>query len=266
MPRHGGRRRIDPNMSLGNHANVVRPSDAGDVHLTIFVACFNEEENIEATLDVLISALSEFSFTWEVIVIDDASTDQSVKRIQQYISSHPSLPILLHVNARNMGLANNYVDGAFLGRGKYYRLVCGDNVEPKETLVEIFKNIGKADMIIPKQIHVEGRPPLRRFLSGLYPKIINLITGHNISYYNGLAVHLRYNVQRFHSTSSGFNFQADLITTLLDRGCGYIEVPVVARDRQAGKSTALTFKNILSVGHSLLEMVFRRLRLKLYGR
>jgi len=153
-----------------------------------------------------------------------------------------------------------------LGKGTYYRLICGDNVEPKETLVTLFKQIGAADMIIPHQVECEGRAKFRIFLSRLFTKLVNAITGHSINYYNGLAVHLRYNVMRFHSASSGFSFQADLITTLLDEGKSYVEVPVIARDRVTGKSTAVTLKNIFSVGHSLLEMMLRRLRRILYGR
>jgi len=239
---------------------------ADDVFLTVFVACYNEEEGIVPTLDVLVAALCEFSFTWEIIVIDDASTDRSVERIRQYMRDYPSLPIFLNVNQRNMGLSNNYVDAAFLGRGTYYRLVCGDNVEPRETLADVFRNIGKADMVIPIHRECGGRSFARRFLSRLYTRIVNLITGHRIRYYNGLAVHLRQNVMRFHSRSSGFNFQADLITSLLDRGCSYVEVPVEVHERTSGTSTALTFRNLLSVGHCLLEMALRRLRMALYGR
>src|SRR5262245_3397161 len=108
--------------------------------LTIFVACYNEEANIVPTLEELQSALANAKFTWEIIVIDDASRDRSVELVEQYVRQHPGVPIRLVVNESNRGLAQNYIEGAFLGRGKYYRLVCGDNVEDADTLREVFRH------------------------------------------------------------------------------------------------------------------------------
>ena len=55
-------------------------------------------------------------------------------------------------------------------------------------------------------------------------------------------------------------FQADLVTRLLDEGVSYVQVPVKTHERQFGKSTALTVKNLLSVSHTLLDVLIRRLR------
>ncbi len=248
-------------------ANNIAPADAAEpFFLTLFVACYNEQENICATLDTVISALTDFDFTWEIIVIDDASADGSPDIIEDYRQKHPDLPIRLYVNKLNKGLAQNYIEGAFLGRGKWYRLICGDNVEPRETFTAIFKRIGEADMIIPYQVECKGRSFFRQILSGAYTGIINFLSGYKIRYYNGLAVHLRYNVMRWHTNYRGFGFQADMITRLIDAGMTYIEIPVTASERTAGKSTALTLKNQLSVAHTVADLLIRRIGKLVYGK
>src|SRR6516164_2627531 len=229
-----------------------------DKDITLFVACYNEEGNIAATLNTLLAAVAEVSCSWEILIIDDGSTDRSVEVIQQYIQEHPGLPILLHINGENKGLAQSYIDGAFLGKGKYYRLVCGDDAEPKETFVTLLKHLGEADMIIPYQVECLGKSWARRLLSKTYTLIINTISGHRIRYYNGLAVHLRYHVMRWHTNYRGFGFQADMVTRLLDEGFSYIEVPVKAQERTKGSSKALTMRNFFSVSHTLLDLVIRR--------
>jgi glycosyltransferase involved in cell wall biosynthesis len=226
--------------------------------ITFFVACYNEQDNITVTLDKLTAALAEFDWSWEILIIDDGSTDRSVEVIQRYIHEHPGLPIFCKVNEQNKGLAQTYIDGAFLGRGKYYRLVCGDDAEPKETFVTLLKHLGEADMIIPYQVECKGKSFSRRTLSKTFTWLINLLSGHRIRYYNGLAVLQRYHVMRFHTNSQGFGFQADMITRLLDEGFSYIEVPVMAQERTKGQSKALTRKNFFSVAHTLLEVVIRR--------
>jgi glycosyltransferase involved in cell wall biosynthesis len=232
----------------------------GEIDITFYVACYNEEGNITSTLDTLTAALAESARTWEIILIDDGSTDRSVEIIRRYLQDHPGLPIQCIVNAANKGLAPTYIDGASLGRGKYYRLVCGDDAEPKETFVTLLKHLGEADMIIPYQVECKGKSLLRRMLSRTFTGLVNLISGNRIRYYNGLAVHLRSNVLRYQAGNTGFGFQADLITRLLNDGFSYVEVPVLARERAKGQSKALTRKNFLAVTSTLFAMFRRRLR------
>jgi glycosyltransferase involved in cell wall biosynthesis len=197
--------------------------------------------------------------SYDIVIIDDCSTDRSVELILEYLAAHPDLPITLYVNGINQGLGSNYAEAAFRARGRYYRLICGDNVESQQTLVHIFSHLGKADIIIPYPADTTFRGPFRRLVSRAFTGLVNLLSGYSIRYYNGLAVHLRYNVMRWHSNSHGFGFQADLITRLLDLKASYVEVPVYPNERAAGATKAFKFRNICSVGHTLLEIWVRRL-------
>ena len=234
--------------------------------ITLFVACYNESGNIEGTLDVIRAACAEAGITYEVIIIDDASTDGSPEIIRRYIDAHPEMPIHLHVNEKNMGFGENFGEAAFLGTGTYYRIVCGDNTEPVETLAKIFREIGKFDIILSYRPNdVDGKALSRRILSGFYTKIVNFISGYDLRYYNGLPVFKRRDVMRWNPNSHGFGFQADLVTRLLDRGATYVEVPVTAHERNDGKSKAIKFINFCSVAHSLLNILIRRLSKIVYG-
>lgn len=229
------------------------------VDLTIFVSCYNEEVYIIDTLNTIVGALDKLTISYEIIIIDDVSSDRSVELIEQYIAEHPQQLIILRKNPTNKGLAQNYLDAAFLGKGKYYRLICGDNAEPRESLVKIFSHLGKADMIVPYYADLSGKSLYRRLVSNTYTYLINSITGFKLHYYNGLAVHLRYNVMRWHPNTRGFGFQADILCMLLDEGFTCQEVPVSAVHRKGQDSKALTFKNFLSVTHTIVDVVIRRL-------
>src|SRR6266852_1422696 len=99
-----------------------------ELDLTLFVACFNEEPNIVGTLDAIQEAMKELPLTYEIIVVDDASRDGSVEAVKAYQLRTPSVSLTLVENPTNRGLAHNFAEAAFLGRGRYYKLVCGDNV------------------------------------------------------------------------------------------------------------------------------------------
>jgi glycosyltransferase involved in cell wall biosynthesis len=240
---------------------------AEEIDITVVVTCYNEEGYIGDTLEHVTTALRTAGCTYEVIVVDDASKDQSVQKIKEYVAKHPDEPIILKANEVNRGLGNNYVEAAFLGRGKYYRLCCGDDPEPVDVLVNAFKRTGAADMVIlyQDQDSVSGKSKARKLLSKTFTFLVNLLSGYNLKYYNGLAIHLRYNVLRWHPSSYGFGFQADMITRLLDEGASYIQVPSSSVDRKGSSSSALSMRNILSVLHTLLEIAIRRMRRMLYG-
>ncbi|MBI5814827.1 MAG: glycosyltransferase [Nitrospinae bacterium] len=243
---------------------LIDPSAGSRLDLTAFVSCYNESEYIAHTLDAITSALGQVGITYEIIVIDDNSSDDSAGIVREYIDSHPDKKMILKRNLVNKGLAQNYIDAAFLGKGKYYRLFCGDNPEPIESIISICSLIGKADTIIPNHASVPGKGAFRKRLSRLYTQLVNMVSGHYITYYNGLAIHLRHNVMRWHPNTRGFGFQADILCMLLDSGASYIEVSVPAINRAPSRS--LTMKNFLSVGHTLLDIMIRRIANRVYRR
>ncbi len=256
----GSGRRESPSNAAVVNQNSVHTTD-NSLDLTIVIPCLNEAAHIKDTLDTVTSAMQELPYSYEVLVIDDGSTDETAQIVEAYRVAHREFPIYLHRNSRNRGLTRSYVDGAFLGRGRYYRLVCGDNAEPKEALLAIFGQLGKADMIVPYYPAVQGKGSLRQALSRIYTTLVNKLSGHKMHYYNGCALHLRYNVMRWGPYSFGFGFQAELLTRLLDENATFVEIPVNATHvDKAGQNSALNLHNFLSVGHTLLETFIRRVR------
>jgi glycosyltransferase involved in cell wall biosynthesis len=253
---------------LHNDHDAAAPSQRAPLDLTVFISCYNEEQYIVPTIQTVRDAINEIgNISYEIIVVDDCSKDGSSALVRGYIAAHSDERILLCINRVNRGLAQNYLDAAFIGKGKYYRLVCGDNAEPQATMVAVFRQLGKADMIIPHYVSSEGKSIYRRFLSNAYTALVNLISGLRLHYYNGLAVHLRHNVMRWHSNTRGFGFQAHIICLLLEQGFSYKEVPVKTIERRAsGSSNALTFQNLLSVAHTLVDLAFRRIANWVYRR
>jgi UDP-glucose 4-epimerase len=254
-----------PELASAAPAAAVKPASPAPIEssldVTLMVPCLNEEKHIAPTLDHIFSAMGELPYTYEVLVIDDGSTDRTSQVVEEYAAAHPGLPLRLVRHDVNRGLARTYVDGAFLGRGIYYRQVCGDNVESKDVLLASLRPLGKADMIIPYRETTPGKSAFREWLSHFYTSMVNALSGYHIRYYNGQATHLRYNVMRWGPYSFGFGFQAELITRLLDEGASYIEVQVFGTHQdKAGKNSALNLKNFLSVTHTLLETGIRRIR------
>lgn len=235
----------------------VFETDSSEIALTIFMPCLDEEHRVAGALDNVFSAAERTATRIEVIVFDDGSVDRTSEVVGAYQSKNPNRKIRLVTLPRNRGIGRNFFDGSFLGRGVYYRTVAGDNYEYPEAHDVIMRSLGDADVIVPVYRNVKGRNAFRNFLSIAYTFLVNVISGNSIAYYNGFAAYRRWLVMRYAVESSGFGFQAELITRLLGEGATYKEIELPATAQPGSK--ALTLRNFVSVSHSLFRIFVRRL-------
>lgn len=258
---------VSPAAARYHDADEIRSGSLGDkFDITFFVSCYNEEEFIVATLDTVQGAMVGLGLTYDIVIIDDGSKDRSAELVKTYIAEHPDISIVFRQNARNKGWAQNYIDSTFIGKGRYHRAICGDNSEMVSTIRTVLKPLGEADIIIPYYVDVEDKSFVRHVMSSAYTTIVNMLSGNSLHYYNGLPIHRRYNVMRWHPDTRGFGFQAYILCLLLGQGATFKEVALSAQERRAGSSNALTWRNLLSVAHTLSEILLRRLSNRVHGR
>lgn len=232
-------------------------ADSATLDLTIFVPCYNESDGIRQVLAELADCLKQTGVRYEILVIDDHSSDDSVARVREFAERNPQVELRLFVNDLNRGISHNYTDASLLGRGEYFCRIGGHFQDRRDSILPLIEHLGKADMVIGYLAH-DGRTTFRRALSRLFTAVVNLASGYKIRYYLGVAIFRRSLVVRWHSYRHQA-FQADMITRILDEGHSYVQVPIRAHQRPLGRSRAITVKNFLSVTFCLADMLGRRL-------
>jgi glycosyltransferase involved in cell wall biosynthesis len=224
---------------------------------SFFIPCYNEEKNVVNVIEKLASVATSLGQSYEILVFDDCSKDRTVEVVRACQQARPDIPLRLFVNSINRGVARNFIEGAFQGRGRHYRVVMGDDVESIQTLTSILSQAGKADIVIPYHTQVTGRPFHRKVISRLYTVLVNFASKRKLRYYNGSPLFLRRDALRFHVEATGLGFQAEFLLRLLQEGRSFVEIPVVASDREG--STSLNLRNFVSVGYSIFKIFMRRL-------
>lgn len=230
------------------------------VDISVLVSCYNEESSVVPTIASISNALSRSGMSWEIIVIDDASADESATSIRGFISEHPALPIRLIVHETNRGLVAGIFETLTIAQGQYYWVVAGDNNVDPETALTLLSHVGKVDIVIPKVLNYSGRGVPRRLISKAYAFLVRLLSGCPVAYYNGSSIHRRSHLIWLSDKIGSFAYAADCITRLLELGYTYVEVPVIYKERAEGKSSALTIKNFRDVSKFLSGLALRRVK------
>lgn len=225
------------------------------IKISFFVPCYNEEKNVVTALEIVRTTVEAQGLSYEILVVDDGSTDATSSVVTEYAAQHKEVPIQLIRNDVNKGLGYNYVKTAALARGEYYMATYGDLCIPIDKILE---KIGQADIINPYFENQQVRRFSRRLISKLYVMLIHLLSGTKLRYYNGTVIHKRENILQCKDIGSGFGYQAEILCKLIGEGCTTIEVPFRADQANKEGSSAFKLSNICSVLGSFFRIAKRR--------
>ena len=71
--------------------------------VTIVIPMFNEVENIAHAIGCAVGALERYTGGYEIVVVDDASTDDSVSVVEMLAMVNPNIRLLRHEHNRKLG-------------------------------------------------------------------------------------------------------------------------------------------------------------------
>lgn len=109
--------------------------------LSFVVIAYNEARNIEATLQSIFAQQLLSSF--EVVVVNDGSTDSTLQVMQQVAADHPELHIINFPHNKGRGAGRSA--GVNAAKGDYLAFVDADIVLPSDWWVCAKKHIGDYD-------------------------------------------------------------------------------------------------------------------------
>ena len=98
--------------------------------LTIIIPVFNAQNYIESCLDSCFNQDLQ-PFEYEIIIINDGSTDKTLEKVSAYTKTHANLHIRTQENKGN-GAARNA--GSALAKGKYIHFLDADDFIAINTL------------------------------------------------------------------------------------------------------------------------------------
>lgn len=121
-----------------------------NVCYSVVVPLNNEEENIEELVNEISTVMRALGEVWELVCVDDGSTDNTLQRLIRLKKDHPELRTL--VFDRNYGQSGAFDAGFKAAKGKFVITLDGDRQNDPKDIPRLIETMHDADMVCGRRL------------------------------------------------------------------------------------------------------------------
>lgn len=199
--------------------------------VSVIIPAYNEEANVEPCLRELVPVLEALGRPFEVIVVDDGSTDRTFEVLVHLARADPRIRVIRF--RRNAGQTAALDAGFRAARGEVVVTMDADLQNDPRDIPRVLEGLASADVVCGWRVRRRD-PWTRRLGSRLANALRRRVTGDGVHDTGCMLKAFRRDaLARLHLYRGMHRF---LPTLLLMEGCRVAEVPVNHRPRRAGRS------------------------------
>jgi len=225
--------------------------------ISVVIPAFNEEQNIGFVLTNVHKILKETSLPYEIIVVNDGSTDRTAEIVKEHNA-------FLVNHGRNSGKGNALKTGFVMAKGKIVVMMDADGSHRPEDiplLIDPLLNGSEVDVVIGSRFNDEVSRNSTTRLHLIGNKIINTVifflTGKYVSdSQTGFRAFRREVLKRLALWSTKFEIESELTVKMLKDGVRVREVPIRCMKRLRGNSKVSSFRDGFEIFKAILKATF----------
>ena len=206
--------------------------------LSLFFPCHNEAENLEALVADALTALPALAATYEVILVDDGSRDDTAGVAERLAHQHSGIVRVVRHDV-NRGYGGALRSGFAAARYNYLAYTDGDRQFRVADLARLVERAEatQSPVVIGYRLQ-RADPPLRLVYASIYRVANRVWFGLNVRDVDCAAKLFRRDaLKRINVHSDGAFFSAELLIRLRLAGVSIAEVGVPHYPRTAGSPT-----------------------------
>lgn len=144
--------------------------------ISLIVPVFNEEDSIEVFINHVIPILNSLSINYEIIFIDDGSTDSTLDQLIKQASLHQSIRVIEF--SRNFGKEAALSAGLFEADGEAMIPIDVDLQDPPELIPGMLEKWHQgAEVVLAKRTHRANDSIHKRLTASLFYRVHNYLSG-----------------------------------------------------------------------------------------
>jgi glycosyltransferase involved in cell wall biosynthesis len=221
-----------------------------ELSLSAIIPAYNEEPIIESTVNRALESLRRVAGTFELIIVNDASTDRTGELAEQLARLHPEL-VVLH-NEQNQRQGGSLLRGFAKARYDWVTHNGMDYPFDFDDLPALLAFRDEADVIVARRLAYPGTAAWRRWTSEVHRSLIRHTFHVPVKDWGFVQLYRRAVIeeQRVFSRATAFAMP-ERIVRAYRAGYRVKEVPLEYHERQTGLSSSANRKNIQA---ALLDM------------
>ena len=149
--------------------------------ISVVIPCLDEEESLNSVYSKTIKVLENIRVSFEIIFVDDGSTDKTIEVGKTLIESDKRIRLVKH--ARNYGHMNALHTGLSLTKGDFVVTMDADLQDPPEAIFDFYRILKSQPSVSVVQSYRKDRRSdtfYKRFTANIYYRVIKSLTGVNI--------------------------------------------------------------------------------------
>ena len=143
--------------------------------ISLIVPCYNESENAETLYSRIIAAMQPIAETWELVLINDGSTDDTLAHLIS-LQQRDDRVVLVELS-RNFGKEAALSAGLDIARGEAIIPLDADLQDPPELIPDLLAKWHEGfEVVNAVRLSREGESILKRFTAHAFYRVINRLS------------------------------------------------------------------------------------------
>lgn len=133
-----------------------------NIYLSVVIPSYNEKANLrKGVLDKVEHFLGKQKYGWEVIIVDDGSTDGSIEFTEEFIKDNSNFRLIKN---SHLGKAGAVTSGMISAKGEYALFMDMDQATPIEEINKLLPFVDNYDIVIGSRGSKRQGDPWTRLL------------------------------------------------------------------------------------------------------
>lgn len=221
--------------------------------ISIVIPVFNEINNLPKLFERIDNSCRQANLKYEIILIDDHSTDGSLEFASQAAAK---FPLKIFLKKGKQGKAYSLLEGFHYAAYDLVGMIDADLQYPPEALVAMYKLLvnHQADIVLSERISSDS-PLIRRLSTKIFNLIfIRLLFGINYDTQSGLKVFRKQILSSMSLSPSPWSFDLEFIIRALEEQYKIINYKISFSKRHAGQTKVKLLSTSLELAKSSLKL------------
>ncbi len=227
------------------------------ISLSAIMPVYNEELLVAKAIDITYNSLNTVCEKFELIIVNDCSTDKSAEIIEKIIKEYESIKLIHH--KKNLGIGGAFKTGVENANNDFVILVPVDNPLEIEELLSYLDRASVCDIVVGCRIERVGYTMVAKTASFVYNRIlIPLLFNIGLEDVNWIQLYKRviFAEKIIEIENNGIFFLAEILIKAKRAHLIIAEVPTKMKKRLHGKPTCFKYSAMFKTFINMMKLFF----------